>query len=109
LQKLGLQVNEEEQAVPSLSRLHLTSHTGTDVSKLVASWAEVLTIVDGDQYIKGENDVFKIEKPGSTWSVQELKRAVSAVTEKLPKLATVTGSVPSKEASSDGREKLKTQ
>ncbi|KAL5115744.1 biotin holocarboxylase synthetase [Pleosporales sp. CAS-2024a] len=82
LQKLGLQVNEEEQAVPSLSHLHLTSHTGTDVSNLITGWDTVITVVDGDQYIKGENDVFKIEKPGSNWSVTELKRAVNAVTEK---------------------------
>lgn len=92
LQKLGLQVNEEEQVVPSLSRLHLTSHTAADVSELVASWAETLTVVDGDDYIKGENDVFRIEKPGSVWSVKELKRAVSAVSEKLPTLAAVTAS-----------------
>jgi biotin--protein ligase len=91
LQKLGLEVNEEEQAVPSLSRLHLTSHTGTDVSNLVATWAEVLTVVDGEQYVKGENDVFRIEKPGSVWSIKELKRAVSAVTDKLPTLSGVTG------------------
>jgi hypothetical protein len=93
LQKLGLQVNEEEQVVPSLSRLHLTSHTPTEVSDLVASWAEVFTVIDGDEYIKGENDVFRIEKPGSAWSVKELKRAVSAVSEKLPTLAAVTGNV----------------
>jgi biotin--protein ligase len=93
LQKLGLQVNEEEQVVPSLSRLHLTSHTPTEVSNLVASWAEVFTVIDGDEYIKGENDVFRIEKPGSAWSVKELKRAVSAVSEKLPTLAVVTGNV----------------
>jgi biotin--protein ligase len=91
LQKLSLEVNEEEQAVPTLSRLHLTSHTRTEVSNLVASWAEVITVVDGDDYIKGENDVFHIAKPGSTWSVKELKRAVSAVSEKLPILAAATG------------------
>jgi biotin--protein ligase len=93
LQKLGLQVNEEEQAVPSLSRLHLTSHTRTEVSNLVATWAEVVTVVDGEDYIKGENDVFRIEKPGSIWSMKELKRAVSAVSEKLPNLVAATGIV----------------
>jgi biotin--protein ligase len=91
LQKLGLQVNEEEQVIPSLSRLHLTSHHPTAVSDLVASWAEVITVVDGDEYIKGENDVFRIDKPGSAWSVKELKRAVSAVSVKLPSLASMTG------------------
>lgn len=86
LRKLGLNVNEEEQAVPSLSRLHLTSHKPTAVADLVASWAEVFTVVDGEDYIQGGNDVFHIEKEGSAWTVKELKRAVSAVSEKLPTL-----------------------
>jgi biotin--protein ligase len=109
LQKLGLQVNEEEQAVPSLSRLHLTSHTGTDVSNLVASWAEVLTVVDGDQYVKGESDVFRIEKPGSTWSVKELKRAVSAVADKLPMLTNAASSAQIDAAQDEGKKRPKTK
>jgi biotin--protein ligase len=92
LRKLGLLVNEQEQAVPSLSRLHLTAHNLADVSDLVATWSEILTVMDGDEYIKGENDVFRIEKEGTTWSVKELKRAVSAMSEKLPTLASVTKS-----------------
>jgi biotin--protein ligase len=91
LRKLGLQVNEQEQAVPSLSRLHLTAHNLSDVSDLVATWSEIITVVDDEEYIKGESDVFRIEKEGSAWSVKELKRAVSAVSEKLPTLASVTG------------------
>ncbi|KAG9192982.1 biotin---protein ligase [Alternaria panax] len=92
LRKLGLHVNEREQAVPSLSRLHLTAHNLADVSDLVATWSEIITVMDGDEYIKGENDVFRIEKEGSAWSVKELKRAVSAMSEKLPTLASVTNS-----------------
>ncbi|KAL1799682.1 hypothetical protein ACET3X_000024 [Alternaria dauci] len=90
LGKLGLQVNEQEQAVPSLSRLHLTAHNLADVSDLVATWSGIITVMDGDEYIKGENDVFRIEKEGTAWSVKELKRAVSAMSEKLPTLASVT-------------------
>ncbi|RYO15768.1 hypothetical protein AA0111_g11603 [Alternaria arborescens] len=92
LGKLGLQVNEQEQAVPSLSRLHLTAHSLADVSDLVATWSEIITVMDGDEYIKGENDVFRIEKEGTAWSIKELKRAVSAMSEKLPTLASVTNS-----------------
>ena len=51
LGKLGLQVNEQEQAVPSLSRLHLTAHSLADVSDLVATWSEIITVMDGDEYI----------------------------------------------------------
>jgi biotin--protein ligase len=61
----------------------------TDVADLVASWTEVITVVDGEEYIQGGNDVFHIEKEGSVWSVKELKRAVSAVSEKLPTLSSI--------------------
>lgn len=98
LRKLGLNVNEQEQAVPSLSQLHLTSHNLTDVADLVASWAEIITVIDGEEYIKSGNDVFHIEKEGSVWGVKELKRAVSAVSEKLPTL----GSIQDKTNGTDG-------
>jgi biotin--protein ligase len=94
LQKLGLQVNEEEHVVPSLTQLHLTSHTPAAVSELVAGLSEVLTVVDGDEYIKGESDVFQIEKPGSIWSVKKMKRAVSAVSERLPTVTSLKGDDP---------------
>ncbi|KAL1656435.1 biotin holocarboxylase synthetase [Didymella pomorum] len=97
LRKLGLNVNEQEQAVPSLSRLHLTSHKPAAVADLVASWAEVITVVDGEDYIQGGNDVFHIEKEGSAWGVKELKRAVSAVSEKLPTIASLQGTVNEQE------------
>ncbi|CAN9090453.1 unnamed protein product [Alternaria alternata] len=104
LGKLGLQVNEQEQAVPSLSRLHLTAHSLADVSDLVATWSEIITVMDGDEYIKGENDVFRIEKEGTAWSVKELKRAVSAMSEKLPTLASVPNS-NEKSVEEQGQEK----
>ncbi|CAI6340416.1 unnamed protein product [Periconia digitata] len=84
LAKLGLKVNEEEQAVPSLSRLHLSSHSPTDVSQLIASWNEIISVVDGEDYIKGVNDVFRVEKEGSVWGIQGLKKAVDAVSSALP-------------------------
>ena len=97
-------MNQEEQAVPSLSRLHLTAHSLADVSDLVATWSEIITVMDGDEYIKGENDVFRIEKEGTAWSVKELKRAVSAMSEKLPTLASVTNS-SEKSVGEQGQEK----
>ncbi|KAL1607177.1 biotin holocarboxylase synthetase [Nothophoma quercina] len=101
LQKLGLNVNEQEQAVPSLSRLHLTSHKSTAVADLVASWAEVITVVDGEEYIQGGNDVFHIEKEGSMFSVKDLKRAVSAVSEKLPTLAALQDKTSDQDAQAE--------
>lgn len=109
LQKLDLQVNEEEEVVPPLSRLHLTSHTPAAVADLVSSWAEVLTLVDGDEYIKGENDVFRIEKPGSAWSVKVLKRALSAVSDKLPSLASAPGGGEEEKRQKGSTQHLKTK
>lgn len=107
LQKLGLQINEQEQAVPSLSRLHLTSHHVTDVANLVATWSEIITVIDDDQYIKGQNDVFRIEKEDSAWSVKDLKRAVSAVSQKLPALTNLTGQVDGQQVTASAEENAK--
>jgi biotin--protein ligase len=105
LGKLGLRVNEQEQAVPYLSRLHLTAHNLADVSDLVDSWSEIRTVIDGDEYIKGENDVFRIEKEGSAWSVKEMKRAVSAMSDKLPTLSSITNSSGAQNTEDQGHEK----
>jgi biotin--protein ligase len=61
LLKLGLQVNEEEKPVPSLSRLHLSAHKPADVAELLASWHEVATVIDGVEYVQAENDTFHVE------------------------------------------------
>jgi biotin--protein ligase len=105
LRKLGLQVNEQEQAVPSLSRLHLTAYSLTDVTDLVASWSEIQTVIDSEKYIKGETDVFRIEKEGTAWSMREMKRAVSAMSEKLPTLSSITNGSGAQIMEDPGHEK----
>ncbi|KAF1959748.1 biotin apo-protein ligase-like protein [Byssothecium circinans] len=97
LQKLSLKVNEEEQAVPPLSRLHLSAHSPTDVADLVASWSESITIVDGEEYLRGGNDVFRLDKEGSVWGVKGLKKAIEKVGDALP--AVITGKVTDTSAS----------
>ena len=69
--KLGLQASQEETAVPSLSRLHLSSLLPADTSELVTSLQEIISIQDGEEYIKDENDTFRLEKP-STWSLSSV-------------------------------------
>lgn len=76
LLKLGLQVNQEEQGIPSLSRLHLCSVAPTEVAELVSSWQDVITTEDDEEYIKGEHDTFHIHK-SSTWSMRNIKEVVS--------------------------------
>lgn len=76
--KLGLKANQEQNAVPSLSRLHLSSLQPADTSELVASLKEIISIQDGEEYIKDENDTFHLEKP-STWSLSSIVSALPGV------------------------------
>jgi len=77
--KLGLQASQEESAVPSLSRLHLSSLNPADTSELVASLHEIISIQDGEEYIKDENDTFRLEKP-SAWSLSSILNVLPRVT-----------------------------
>ncbi|RDL41805.1 Class II aaRS and biotin synthetase [Venustampulla echinocandica] len=76
LTKLELAVNQEKSSVPSLSRLHLSSQHHYLVGELLASWEDIITIEDGEEYIKGENDTFHIEKRSSRWSLNSLAKSL---------------------------------
>ena len=93
-----MKINEEEQAVPSLSRLHLSSHQASDVSELVSSWQEIITLRDGEEYIKDENDTFHLEKP-STWAMGSLKKAVASL---MPNISGDAGSESEDSSIGDG-------
>ncbi|KAI0129688.1 biotin-protein ligase [Xylariales sp. AK1849] len=77
LLKLGLEVNQETSAVPSLSPLHISAINSADVDDLLYSWEEIITREDGEEYITGENDNFHLEKRETRWSMNELKRSLS--------------------------------
>ncbi|KAL8702090.1 MAG: hypothetical protein Q9224_000174 [Gallowayella concinna] len=72
LLKMGLQVNQEQTAVPSLSRLHLSSAEASDTSVLVEALRDIITEHDGEEFIIDENDTFHLEKP-SRWSLGSIK------------------------------------
>ncbi len=76
--KLGLQANQEQSAVPSLSRLHLSSLRPADASELVASLNEIIFVQDGEEYIKDKHDTFHLEKP-STWFLSSIIHALPGV------------------------------
>ena len=82
LEKLGLEVSEETTPVPSLSRLHLSSAQPSDTADLMQAWHEnsVITASDEDglEYIRGENDTFRIEQ-SNRWSMSSLTDAVKDV------------------------------
>lgn len=67
LTKLGLEVSRETEAVPSLSRLHLSSSKSSDVAELLQSWTDAGLLTrdeHGRETIKGENDTFIIQEEG---------------------------------------------
>ena len=78
LKKLGLTVNDHENPVPSLSRLHVSSLQSSDVSGLLETLKDIVVDEDGEDYIKGENDTFRLHKP-STWSTSTLAHALESI------------------------------
>lgn len=60
--------------------MHLTSANHAEVGEMLASWEEAITRegegADAEEYIRGEHDVFRIEKHSSRWDVDELREAL---------------------------------
>ncbi|RFU36226.1 hypothetical protein B7463_g7, partial [Scytalidium lignicola] len=79
LVKLGMTVNQEQSSIPSLSSLHLSSLNHIEVSELLEDWKEIITEEDGEDYIKGENDTFHLEKQQSKWSLNTLAKSLPLV------------------------------
>ncbi|KAL8651938.1 MAG: hypothetical protein Q9210_002975 [Variospora velana] len=79
LLKMGLQVNQEQTAIPSLSRLHLSSAIVSDTAQLLETLQELITMQNGEEYIKDENDTFHLEKP-SRWSLGSIANALPNTT-----------------------------
>ncbi len=47
-----------------------------EVSELLEELKDVITVEDGEEYIKGENDNFHIEKHSSGWSLNSLVKSL---------------------------------
>lgn len=77
LTKLGLEVSQCTSSTPSLSKLHLSCINSPDVNDLVCTFDDIISQVDGEDFIKGEQDTFHLEKHHTRWSVNGLKQALS--------------------------------
>ena len=75
LLKLGLEVNQDNIAVPSLSRLHLSSILPQGTTDILSALRAIITMEEGEEYIKDENDTFHLEKP-SSWSLGSVATAL---------------------------------
>lgn len=86
LAKLGLQVNTDNQDVPSLSLMHLSAAQPSDVEELVSTWTEIIDKQDEEELIKAEHDTFKLDRPTtSAWHLSEVAKALpEAVQNALP-------------------------
>lgn len=78
--KLGLEVSQQAEAVPSLSLLHFSAAEPDAVSELVQSWqdAGVMIKEEGREIIKGENDTFILHlDDGDSWDMSVVQKAIS--------------------------------
>lgn len=69
-------MSQDVTSVPSLSRLHLSSLHHFLVPELLSSWEDIITKEDGEEYIKGGNDTFLLEKNDSRWSLNSLVQSL---------------------------------
>jgi len=79
LMKLGLKVNQEEQAVPPLSPLHLSSMDESAISKILTNLQGSTTPLEGGIRLKCEQDTFDIERDLSAWAVGSMTKAVTGI------------------------------
>lgn len=80
LTKLGLEVSQEASLVPSLSRLHLSSINHVEVGEMLHSFSDIIVKDQGEEFIRGENDTFHLEKPDTRWSMASLGDALDTKT-----------------------------
>lgn len=75
LTKLGLTVSEEED-VPSLSRLHISSERPESAQNIRRSLSHLVTKdEEGEEYLKDENDTFHLLQ-SSTWKMTDMAKAL---------------------------------
>ena len=111
LTKLGLGISQEAEAVPSLSRLHLSAALPSEIAELVHLWHEsgiVAKEKDGEEYIKGENDSFHLEQIGR-WNMSSVAQAVANVLPQPVKDAVLPAPSSSSSATDTKKENQKPQ
>lgn len=79
LTKLGLVVSDGAEAVPSLSKLHLSAARPSVIGDLLNDWkqADLISQDGGLHVIRGENDTFVIEEQGpKRWDMTSIVEAI---------------------------------
>ncbi|EME41921.1 hypothetical protein DOTSEDRAFT_55606 [Dothistroma septosporum NZE10] len=97
LKRLGLEVSENTLAVPSLSRLHLSSAQPNEIEELLQSWqkAGVASSEHDGDFIRGEQDTFKLERDDS-WNMSNMQDALPSPVKKAADVLMDAISTPTK-------------
>lgn len=74
--KLGLEPVQGGGGLPALSSLHLTSINNSEVSELLSSWNSIIEKEDGQEFIRGEVDTFRIRSDDTSLDMSELKSSL---------------------------------
>lgn len=75
LRKLGLEVNEQEQATPTLTPIYMSSSQPLAIAALRASLYQHATDINDAAYLQAETDTFRISNPESTLALVETTEA----------------------------------
>ncbi|KAF9886710.1 biotin holocarboxylase synthetase [Aspergillus nanangensis] len=75
LVKLGLKVAQNTTTVPSLSSVHMSALDPADVPPIVAAIREDVTKEGQEEYLKDENDTFRLET-SDAWNMSTLQAAL---------------------------------
>jgi biotin--protein ligase len=76
LEKLGLEPSAENATLPTLSNIHLSAVDNSQVSELVHSWGEVIDKENGEEFISGEGDKFRIQSDEDGLALQDLLQSL---------------------------------
>ena len=75
LSKLGLQVAQDTSTIPSLSSLHVSGLYPEGPLEILSCLAKDLTQENKIEYLKDENDTFRIQRPGA-WNLSDLEESL---------------------------------
>lgn len=99
LLKLGLHVNQHEQALPSLSAIHFSSLETNGVRDVLAELQKEgsISVVDGKEMIKGAVDTFHIQRTSDAWSMGNVTKAITDTVKSVLDTSSGTASKPTED------------
>lgn len=69
-------MSPENASLPTLSNIHLSAVDNSQVSELLCAWGEVIDKENGEEFIAGEADKFRIQSDQDGLTVQDLQQSL---------------------------------